>query len=99
MLTAKQVLKRLIKEVNDDNLVLDWMHMSEAQDGSLAYNYNACRFCIIGHVNRYRSQVSDSQLRLLDNLIHRSKIGYYSKHTPNQVKTIFTRWLKKLEKY
>lgn len=97
MFTAKQVLKRLINHVTEDNLVRSWFHLHENSLGESCFTEDACRSCIIGHINNYRSMMSINQRTKLDYLINRSRVNFYAPHTVEQVKSIYQRWLKKLE--
>ena len=59
-MTLKQVFKKIIGEVDESNLVLNWNHIREASNGHYVCpdDPNASRFCIIGHVGRYRDKLS-----------------------------------------
>ena len=98
MITLRKALEKAIKTVNENNLVTNWGNIAEREDGNGVWSDDpkACRWCIIGHVRRYK--MSDKQLTKYYQVTRNSNTEFTRKHTPNQVKAIFKRWLKKLEK-
>ena len=98
-MTLKQVFKKIIGEVDESNLVLNWNHIREASNGHYVCpdDPNASRFCIIGHVGRYRDKLSLKQERIWENLINKTRVSLTEPHTAKQVKSLFKTWLRTLE--
>ena len=98
MITLKKALEKAIKTVNEENLVVNWGNLAEKEDGSgvWADDPEACRWCLIGHIKRYK--MSHKQNDKYYQITKNSNVNLTIKHTPTKVKAIYRNWLRKLEK-